>query len=372
MINKKSKKRNFKKSYRRISKLKKYIGGENCSQYTDQAVCTSHRPKCLWKSSQNKCIDNNTYKKETAQASEIYKPIQNLSKESEIKQHETHATQEVPSLPISTSKISSIVFGKRQPVTSSISIPSTVLKKPQSVQMLEPPTVKSLQSLPQKRNILDNLQLIDPFMAAEDNWPILTDVINVPGDGDCLFHALRAGLRSLGLYQESSRELRALIVTELRKLLKNGDDLSPFFYTDALGRQSAEHNLTFGDYFECQYATDIKETPLSKQVKSHLDQMAANKFGTEIEIWMAAIIFNVNIDVFTLPRDPLTEKPLKTGKIMREGKSQFLPLQQLNITENTSLPTIRLFNASGASPDGMHYQVLPSSISIDQYLSQNK
>ena len=117
---------------------------------------------------------------------------------------------------------------------------------------------------------------------------------------------------------------------------------------------------------------DGKKIPLSKQVKSHLDQMASNKWGTEIEIWIAARIFKVNIDVFTLPRDPRTKEPLKTGKIMREGKIQFLPLQQLNITENTALPTIRLFNASGASATGIHYQVLPSSISKDDFLLQNK
>lgn len=372
MINKKSKKRNFEKSFRRISKLKKYIGGENCDQYKDQYNCVLHKPDCLWKATQNKCIDNKSFKNETTQAAEIHKPTQNYAKEQETKQVQTKIIQEVQTLPISNTKTSSIVFGKRQPSSASASIPSTILKKPQSVQLLEPTKVKIFQTLSQKRNILDNLPLVEPFIAADENWPILTDVINVPGDGDCLFHALRAGLRSLGLYQGSSRELRALIVAELRKLLKNGDDLSPFFYTDALGRQSKEHNLTFGDYFESQYATDTKKIPLSKQVKTYLDKMASYKFGTEIEIWMAAMIFNVNIDVFTLPRDPLTNKPLETGKIMLEGKSQYLPLQQLNITENTSLPTIRLFNASGASADGMHYEVLPSSISIDQYLSQNK
>jgi hypothetical protein len=363
MIHKKSKKRNFKKSYRRISKLKKYIGGENCSQYTDQAICLSHRPECLWKLFPPKCIDNIQYIKDISQPQ---------TKESEIKKHTTQTTQQVQSLPISTTKTSSIVFGKRQPVTSYVPIPLSILKTPQSARVLEPPTVKSLQPLSQKINILDNLQLVEPFMSSGGNWPILTDVINVPGDGDCLFHALRAGLRSLGLYQGSTRELRTSIVNELRKLLKNGDDLSPLFYSAELGRRSAQDNLTFGEYYESQHATDIKKIPLTTQVKSHLDQMAANMWGTEIEIWMAARVFNVNIDVYTLPRDPRTKQPLATGKIMHEGKSQFIPLQPLNTNENPALPTIRLFNASGASPIGIHYQVLPSSISIDQYLLQNK
>jgi hypothetical protein len=381
MIHKKSKKRNFKKSYQRISKSKKYIGGENCSQYKTESICRSHIPECLWKPMSSKCIDNVNYSKEKSHASETLKPQSTQQQETE--KHGLQLEKEVQTLPISTSKTSSIVFEKRQPLASSVvfgkkqPLASAILEKQQSTSVTEPPKVKLLQSLPQKRNPLDNLQLIEPIIAFDKSWPIITDVINVPGDGDCLFHALRAGLRSLGLYQGTTRELRTLIVNELRILLKNGDDLSPIFYSDALDRQSAVDNLTFGAYFESQHAKYIsKKNPLSKQVRSYLDRMANREWGTEIEIWMASRLFNVNIDVYTLPRivdptDPEKKKliPAPSGRNGPKGTGNYLPLLCLNLNEDTSKPTIRLFNASGASSVGRHYEVLPSSISIDSYLS---
>jgi hypothetical protein len=102
--------------------------------------------------------------------------------------------------------------------------------------------------------------------------------------------------------------------------------------------------------------------------------MAKGRWGTEIEIWMVSRLFNVNIDVYTLPRIPDPKKPklsipVVTGRDGASGSGNYLPLTCLNYNEDTSKPTIRLFNASGNSATGIHYQVLPSSISIDQYLS---
>jgi hypothetical protein len=388
MVNNRKSKKNVKRHFIRKSKIRKFIGGENCGQYIDQTTCVQHRPICLWNFPSKRCIENLEFKKVT----EITNPIQSTEKNLEPKVEplvETTPSQNITSVKSIIDnpqpKQSSIIFGKRT-TSLSHSVPfatstATTAPKKQTITQTTAPIVASklttelskLSVLPRKPD-LDNLPLVDPLIRQDQKWPILLDVVNVPGDGDCLFHALRAGLRSLGLYQGTSPELRTLIVSELKSLLKNGDDLSVNFSSDTFYRQSSEQNLTFGQYFETQFATNVKKTPLSKQVKYYLDQMAKGRWGTEIEIWMVSRLFNVNIDVYTLPRIPDPKKPklsipVVTGRDGASGSGNYLPLTCLNYNEDTSKPTIRLFNASGNSATGIHYQVLPSSISIDQYLS---
>ena len=376
-MNNRQSKKNFKQSFRRRSKTKKYIGGETCSQYKESDVCIKHKPICLWNFKKRACIDNIEHIKSSTSIEnqnplkndEIVKPIQSSQKHNEPLQPLQ------PTVTLSNTPDTPILYGKRQPVSTHIvPIPPVKVQTQPLVRSFQPPAKTILpQQPPQTQQLksvpkLDNLPLVDPMVSLDKNWPIITDVVNVPGDGNCLFHALRAGLRSLGLFQGSATELRSHIVSELKGLLKNGDDLTAFFSTDVYGRQSAENNLTFGEYFELEYGTATK-IPLSNQVKVYLDQMAKNRWGTEIEIWMASRIFNVNIDVYTLPRDPHTGQPIENGKITDKGKVQYLPLIRLNNSENLELPTIRLFNASGSTKKGKHYQVIPSSISFDEYLS---
>jgi hypothetical protein len=342
-----------------------------------------HKPQCLWSFTSKICKEN----AELKQVTEPSKPIQS-PKNIETKVEplvQTNPSQKIAidkstTVPTQPTK-SSIVFGKRSTnVSHNVPIqppkPTLAPSKPALVPLkptLAPPKVAIAPSRPN----LDSLPLVEPLIASNPNWPILTDVVNVPGDGNCLFHALRAGLRSLGLYQGTAVELRGLIVRELRNLLKNGDDLSVIFSSDNYERQSTEENLTFGQYFESLHATDVSKIPLSRQVRSHLDQMASRKWGTEIEIWMTSRFFNVNIDIYTLPRIPHPDNPkisipIPSGREGARGTGKYLPLSCLNHDENTSRPTIRLFNASGASATGIHYQVLPASISIDQFLEHNQ
>ena len=313
MQKRKSLRKHARKSMKRRSRTnRKLRGGEPCNVNKDVASCRLNMPRCLWSvirgCHENPALVNDTQRQPQPQ---IVKPTTLL-----------------------------------QPQKPQIVKPTTP-SPPFSTKHLQPPRVLIMPVKPPSRNSLENLPLVDPILAFSDNWPTLTDVVNVPGDGNCLFHALRAGLRSLGLYDGTTPELRTRIVSQLRDLLKNGDDLSAVFGSSSMG-ESAQNRLTFGEYFESQHATDIRKTPLSQQVKAYLDGMLKNAWGTEIEVWMTSRIFNVNIDIFTLPR----------------GNSK---LTQLNRGEDTSRPTIRLYNASGASAYGIHYQVIPASISIDAY-----
>lgn len=359
--------KNNKRSFHKKSRTKKYIGGENCSQYKDAETCLMHKDQCLWKFTTKVCIGNPMFKKVV----DIPKP--------KLEQHQPTFVK------ISPEKVSIAKEEKKEDILPKPAVPVIIFEKKPSATLN--PLVKSfcdkkpkdiLPSVPLRKPDLNSLPLVDPRIACNDEWPIITDVVNVPGDGHCLFHALRAGLRSLGLFNGNHLELRARIVQELRTRLKNGEDLSMPFSNAAVHEDRSSNVLTFRDYFETQFATNTSKIPLSKQVKTYLDQMAASKYGTEIEIWMASMIFNVNIDVYTRPIDP--DNPIKdkktnfvdSGRIYRDGKVVYLPLLCLNLSYNPQLPTIRIYNASGFNPDGNHYQVLPSSISIAQFESQSK
>ncbi len=62
--------------------------------------------------------------------------------------------------------------------------------------------------------------------------------------------------------------------------------------------------------------------------------------------------------------------PVPSGRAGPNRTGNYLPLLCLNRNEDKLKPTIRLFNASGASTVGRHYDVLPSVISMEQHLSQ--
>ena len=368
-MNKKSRK-NTKRSLHKRSRVKKYIGGENCSQYKDQETCVLHKDQCFWKFTTKKCIGNPMFKKVV----DVYKPT---------------LEQDQPTLvKISPEKVSIATEVKNEDILPKPALPAIIFQKkpvpmpnPQVQSFCDKKPKDILPSLPSRKPDLNSLPLVDPRIACNDEWPVITDVVNVPGDGHCLFHALRAGLRSLGLFNGNHLELRARIVQELRTQLKNGEDLSMPFSTAAMHEDSSVNVLRFGDYFESQFATNTSKISLAKQVKSYLDQMAAARYGTEIEIWMTSRLFNVNIDVYTLPVDPdhpikdaktKTYNYLESGKIYRHGEVVYVPLTCINRSYNPELPTIRLFNASGFDPNGRHYQVLPSSISIAQFESERK
>jgi hypothetical protein len=448
-------------------KNKRMIGGENCGQYLTGSECIAD-VECAWKMRLKKC--------EPKVKTELINQQQNQQRQSAMHEFvsEQPKTDEQTQL-INTEKQeqslkpqSRFVQGKRPLVSQNfpgVNRPAQVpavfnVPDKQSSRVytaptlnLNPPKVNASSIRRVAPSRIDNLELITPLVAYNANWPLITDVVNVPGDGHCLFHALRAGLRSLGLFNGTAIELRTLIVNRLRILLENGENLDVIFSRAAEQGREID-NLPFGTYFETQHATNpisdaknrvksqikliAKATeeyelaqalaasaphdaaplvikgkiqqpvlnplirilnlkrailekaqkdlikyqaatqtavtiPLNQQVKAYLDSMAISAWGTEIEIWMASIIFGVNIDVYTLPRDPGTNAPLHNGK-SKSGinRGQLIPLTPLNRNRDPQRATIRLFNGSGATPRGIHYQVIPASISLNEFQHQEQ
>ena len=485
MNKKNSIKRQFKRNMKYKSrKNKKMIGGANCSQYITDSECRAD-VECLWKMKQKVC-EPKVKEKVSAQNTQS-KEQQDLQVELEDPQHQEVETQhqevETQHQEVETQEQQELkpkqqtqfLHGKR-PISSrnlprifrSVQPDSPIKQgiislkaKPNPTLSLGPPRVSatSIKRVAPTRSRLENLDLVSPIVASNVNWPLITDVVNVPGDGHCLFHALRAGLRSLRLFDGTAIELRTFIVTQLRELLQNGENLNVIFSIAAeYGRN--QDNLTFGAYFESQHATDpigdaksrvrtqlkiiakakeeyelaqaivasapaidapppnavssvikgkiqrpvlnpltrtlnlkrailekaekdlikyeaatltAKTTPLNQQVKEYLDRMAVSAWGTEIEIWMASILFGVTIDVYTLPRDPATNAPLPNGRsISPSNRGELIPLTPLNRHREPHRPTIRLFNGSGATPKGIHYQVIPASISLNEFQHQEE
>ena len=214
---------------------------------------------------------------------------------------------------------------------------------------------------------------VDPRIEINSVWPTLKDLSDVPRDGDCLFHALRAGLIILGLYKEENdaNDLRVLIVEELKILLENGKNLEVPFNNGNVHNDNPDNILTFGQYFETQ--RNILNDNLERDVKQYLLQMKVPKtWGTEIEIWMASKIFDVNINVYTYPRDPITNSPT--------DKNLNLKLTTINYTsseENVHKKTIRIFNETNvvggkrSATRGVHYQLLPPSHELTHYLKKD-
>ena len=463
-------KRQFKRNMKYKSrKNKKMIGGANCSQYITDSECRAD-VECLWKMKQKVCEPKvkekvsaqNTQSKEQQELQVELEDPQHQEVETQHQEVETQEQQEFKpkqqtqflhgKRPISSQNLPRI-FRSVQPDSPIKQGIISLKAKPNPTLSLGPPRVSatSIKRVAPTRSRLENLDLVSPIVASNVNWPLITDVVNVPGDGHCLFHALRAGLRSLRLFDGSAIELRTFIVTQLRELFQNGENLNVIFSGAAeYGRN--QDNLTFGAYFESQHATDpigdakrrvktqikiiakakeeyelaqaiaasapaidaaprvingkiqrpvlnplirtlnlkrailekaekdlikyeaatltAKTTPLNQQVKAYLDRMAVNAWGTEIEIWMTSILFGVNIDVYTLPRDPDTNEPIENGRSTAAG--QMIPLTPLNRHREPHRPTIRLFNGSGATPKGVHYQVIPASISLNEFQHQEE
>jgi len=474
MNKKNSIKRLFRNMKYKSRKNKRMIGGENCSKYITDHECRAD-VECTWKMKQRVCESKVKQKVQIQKTQQQYEQADNEQHQMEkTEEHQMEKKEEQPDQqeqthaqsnqkfqflhgkrPISSQNFPA-VYGRAQPNASIGQVYTSLKAKPdRAITPASDKPIRKISLVPPRLvpapSRLDNLELVSPLVSYNVNWPLITDVVNVPGDGHCLFHALRAGLRSLGLFNGSTIELRTFIVTQLRELLQNGENLDVIWSRTAeYGR--AEDNLTFGAYFETQHATDpirdakdrvknqintiakakeeyelaqaiamsvtpdvdppaIKskiqrpvlnpltrtlnlkrvilekaekeliryqaatETavtiPLNQQVRAHLDGMLTNAWGTEIEIWMASRLFQVNIDVYTLPRDPITDAPLKNGKSAVSGQQgQYIPLIPLNRRGDPQRPTIRLFNGSGATPKGIHYQVIPASISLNEFQHQ--
>lgn len=171
----------------------------------------------------------------------------------------------------------------------------------------------------------------------------LHDVVSVPGDGTCLFHSAAIGLRTVGAYEGTGHELRAQTAQYLKDRLDNGKNLNVPFNQSTLNKLGAKNKLTFRDYL---FANEIYQGSNPEEfMKQHINDIAQHKWGTDIEVWAFRNMFpGVNIDVYTKPRED-------KNKLRKSTVGQ----------DNAALPTIRIYNAAGFDPKGIHYDALPAS-----------
>lgn len=171
----------------------------------------------------------------------------------------------------------------------------------------------------------------------------LDDVVGVPGDGTCLFHSAAIGLRTVGAFEGSGHELRALTAQYLKERLDNGKNLNIPINQATLNKNKALNTLTFREYL---IANEIYQGAKPEEfMMQHINNIAQHKWGTDIEVWAFQNMFpGVNIDVYSAPR----------------GEDDYLIKSTVG-QDNASLPTIRIYNAAGNDPEGTHYDALPAS-----------
>jgi hypothetical protein len=172
----------------------------------------------------------------------------------------------------------------------------------------------------------------------------LDDVVSVQGDGTCLFHSAAIGLRTVGAFEGTGHDLRKQTAQYLKDTLNNGRNLNVPFNRSTLNKLGALNTLTFRDYLSANDA--IYQGPKPEEfMKQHIDGIAQHKWGTDIEVWAFRNMFpGVNIDVYSAPR----------------GDDDLLIKSTVG-QDDAALPTIRIYNAAGNNPKGMHYDALPAS-----------
>jgi hypothetical protein len=175
------------------------------------------------------------------------------------------------------------------------------------------------------------------------------DIVVVPGDGDCLFHAAAIGLNTLGISMETGPMLRQRVADYLKEVFKNGlNDAhgNPILYDDGVVR--LEDAFTFRQYIENrgQAVGNVEE-----YLKKHIKDISLSKWGTDIEVWAINRMFPVNIELYSVP----SRASIYLDNIAGDMS-----------TSNRMHPTIRIYNPSGNSAHGLHYDALPASLPVDR------
>jgi hypothetical protein len=184
-----------------------------------------------------------------------------------------------------------------------------------------------------------------PIVGGEQKNFSMSDIVAVPGDGTCLFHSVVIGLKTLGLYQGTGHTLRQEVAKYLKDTLNNGNRLDVPYQSGSIFSTSKENDLSFKDYlFAMDYVP--KGGNAEKFMQQHISAIAQNKWGTEIELWAISKMFPmVNYEVYSY-----------------RPESKYLRLTSGgNESNNMRYPTIRIFNKSGNSSVGIHYDALPAS-----------
>ena len=213
--------------------------------------------------------------------------------------------------------------------------------------------VDSINSDSDKTSTLPNV----PY----DYKPTRNDIVKVEGDGNCLYHALVLGLRTLGLLtgDEGTPYLRKLIQNKLKELLIDdaGNINLNVSYSPSEKIGSAENNFTIGQYIELNFPVDKLDTD-EKKIKflnEYITNVVNDKtWGTDIDIWALSKIFpSVCIEVYTVPDKDSDSNDLQ---ILNNCDDQYYDDGDVkNIKKNS----IRIYNAIGNTESGVHFDALP-------------
>ena len=217
--------------------------------------------------------------------------------------------------------------------------------------------VNSINSDSDKTSTLPNV----PY----DYKPTTKDIVKVQGDGNCLYHVLVLGLRTLGLLtgDQGTPYLRKLIQDELKKILidDTGNINLNVSYSPSEKIGSAENNLTIGQYIEYRFEKENLDTDEKKInfLKEYIKNVVNDKtWGTDIDIWALSKIFpSVCIEVYTVPKGNSNEL-----QILNNCNDQYYDDGDVkNIKKNI----IRIYNASGNTEGGVHFDALPVTKNTD-------
>lgn len=198
----------------------------------------------------------------------------------------------------------------------------------------------------------------------------LSDVINVDGDGNCFFHALKVGLDNIfSSYSQlhnitgkiDHETLRQNIVEGLLKKINVPIEQFKKIAIPIPGKKGEGWSLA--SYHGLDTNASNHEYGLAqKQLIAHLERMKANKmFATDLEVFGAQLYFQelmervrknqgfaklgeIKIGVYTPPRN---NPPFLQGN------------EDLNRNGNDAV--IRIINESGYTVDGWHFDALPST-----------
>lgn len=183
-----------------------------------------------------------------------------------------------------------------------------------------------------------------PIVGGEQKLFRESDIVPVPGDGTCLFHAVVIGLKTLGLYEGTGHTLRQEVAQYLKDTLDNGKNLDVPYQSGTIFSKSKDDDLSFRTYLEISGYVPAGGNA-EKFMRDHISGISRNKWGTEIDLWAIGKMFpRVNFEVYSN----------QDAEYLRQTSGG-------NESNIPRYPTIRIYNAAGNDPDGNHYDALPAS-----------
>ena len=200
----------------------------------------------------------------------------------------------------------------------------------------------------------------------------LSDVINVEGDGNCFFHALKEGLNNIfSSYIQldtiigviDHKTLRQNIVEGLLKKIDVSIEEFKKITIQNHGKKGEAWLLASYHGLDTNASNDDYELA-QKQLIAHLERMKANKiFATDLEVFGAQLYFQELMNSVRRKKPEFAK--LKLGEIKigvytpPRNEPPFLQGNEDVRKDNDAV--IRIINESGYTVNGWHFDALPST-----------